>query len=149
MNIKRAAATFGAALILTGSPAFAADTQSGPIHIERVTAYGGNTTNGNGENVYTPGSTGIVFTNRYDFPATEVVFALETRGYVLDHFDDVGTFATGVMISHTFGESQIDSAMRVAVEKAKFADGTVWVNPDVPQVVQADTTVGVPVRGPF
>jgi hypothetical protein len=135
----------GAALILA-SPAFAADMQSGPIHIDRVAAHGGNTTNSNGENVYTPGSAAIAFTNRYDFPATEVVFALETQGYVVDRFDDVGTFAPGVTIRHSFGESRIDAGMRVAVEKAKFADGTVWANPDVPQLVQPDTNVGVPVN---
>jgi hypothetical protein len=39
--------------------------------------------------------------------------------------------------------------MRVAVEKATFADGTAWVNPDVPQSPKADTTVGVAVNGPF
>ena len=146
MNIKRVTATLGAALILAASPAFAAEMQSGPIHIERVTAHGGDTTNGNGENVYTPGSAGIIFTNQYDFPATEVVFALETQGYIVDRFDDVGSFATGVTINHTFGESQINSGMRVAVEKATFADGTVWVNPDVPQAMRPDTTIGVPVN---
>ena len=149
MNIKIATATLGAALILAGSPAFAADVQSGPIHIDYVTTYGGNATNSNGENTYNPGSAAIAFTNQYNFPATEVVFALETNGYVADRFDDVGSFATGVTINHKFGENHQSSEMRVAVEKATFADGTVWVNPEVPQSTQADTTVGVAVNGPF
>ena len=147
MNIKLATATLGAALILAGSPAFAADVQSGPIHIDNVAIYGGNTTNSNDDNIITPGSAAIAFTNQYNFAATEVVFALETNGYVADRFDDVGSFATGVTINHKFSENESNSAMRVAVEKATFADGTVWVNPDVPQSTQADTTVGVAVNG--
>ena len=146
MNIKLATATLGAALILAGAPAFAADMQSGPIHIDNVAVYGGVTSNGNDETIITPGSAAIAFTNQYNFPATEVVFALETNGYVADRFDDVGSFATGVTINHKFGENESGSNMRVAVEKATFADGTVWVNPDVPQSTQADATVGVAVN---
>jgi hypothetical protein len=149
VNIKLATATLGAALILAGSPAFAADMQSGPIHINNVAVYGGNTPDANADNIITPGSAAITFTNQYNFPATEVVFALETQGYVADRFDDVGSFASGVTIKHTFGERELNSEMRVAVEKATFADGTVWVNHDVPQSTKADTTVGVAVNGPF
>jgi hypothetical protein len=145
MNTKLATAILGAALIFTGSPIFAADAHSAPIHIDRVTVYGGNTTNSNGDNAYNPGSAVIAFTNRYNFPATDVVFALETHGYVLRRLDDVGSFATGVAIKHTFGENESASDLRVAVERATFADGTAWVNPDVPQLTQADTTVGVAV----
>ncbi len=77
------------------------------------------------------------------------MFALETKDYVVDRFDDVGSFATGVFIKHSFAENELNSEMRVAVEKATFADGTVWVNPDVPQSPKADDTVGVAVNGQF
>jgi len=147
VNIKLATATLGAALILAAAPAFAADMQSGPIHIDNVALYGGTGQNVAADIVVTPGSTAITFTNQYNFPATEVVFALESNGYVADRFDDVGSFATGVTIKHKFGENESGSNMRVAVEKATFADGTVWVNPEVPQSSQADTTVGVAVNG--
>jgi hypothetical protein len=149
VNIKLAPAILGAALILAGSPAFAADVQSGPIHINNVSIYGGNTPDANADNIITPGSTAINFTNQYKFAATNVVFALETNGYVLDRFNDVGSFATGVTINHTFAENELNSEMRVAVEKATFADGTTWVNPAVPQSTQPDTTVGVAVSGSF
>jgi len=139
-------ATLGAALILAGSPAFAADMQSGPIHIDNVAVYAGNT---DPDFIITRGSAAIAFTNEYKFPATEVVFAFETNGYVADRFDDVGSFATGVTINHVFGENESKPGMRVAVEKATFADGTVWVNPNVPQETQSDTTIGVAVDGPF
>jgi hypothetical protein len=146
VNLKLATATLGAALILAGSPAFAAGMQSGPVHIDSVALYGGNTSNSNADNIITPGSAAIAFTNTYNFPATEVVFALETQGYVVDRFDDVGSFANGVTIKHKFGENQMSSDMRVAVEKVTFADGTVWQNPDVPQLTQPDTTIGVAVN---
>jgi hypothetical protein len=149
VNIKLATATFGAALMLAASPAVATDMQSGPIHIDNIAVYDGNTSDANADIFITLGSTAISFTNKYDFPATEVVFALESNGYVVDRIDDVGSFATGVRINHKFGENESNGAMRVAVEKATFADGTVWVNSDVPQSTQADTTVGVAVNGPF
>jgi hypothetical protein len=143
VNIKLATATLGAALVLAGSPAFAADMQSGPIHIDNVAVYGGNSANTNADNIITPGSAAIAFSNQYKFAATEVVFALESHGYVLDRFDDVGSFATGVTIDHKFGENQSAADLRVAVEKATFADGSIWVNPAVPQSTQANTAVGV------
>ena len=52
-------------------------------------------------------------------------------------------------INHTFGENELNTEMHVAVEKATFADGTVWVNPAVPQSTKPDATVGVAVNGPF
>jgi hypothetical protein len=145
VNTKLATAILGAALIFSGSPIFAADVQSGPIHIAHVTTYGGNTTNSNGENTYNPSSAAIAFMNDYNVPATEVVFALETHGYVLDRIVDVGTFSTGVTIKHTFGENESPLDLHVAVARATFADGAVWVNPDVPQPLQVDTNVGVAV----
>jgi hypothetical protein len=146
VNIKLATATLGAALILAGSPAFAADIQSEPINIHNVAVYAGNT---DPDNVITRGSVAIAFTNEYKFPATEVVFALETSGYAADRFDDVGSFATGVTINHVFGENLANPGMRVAVEKATFADGMVWLNPNIPQATQSDTSLGVAVDGPF
>jgi len=149
VNIKLATATLGAALILAASPAFAADMQSSPIQITNVSLYGGYTINPNDDNVITPGSAVIAFTNQYNLPATEVVFALESNGFVADRFDDVGSFAKGVTIKHTFGENELNSQMRVAVEKATFADGSVWVNHAVPQSTKPDLTIGVAVNGPF
>jgi len=147
VNIKLATAILGAALTLAGSPAFAAaDMQSGPIHIDSVAVHGGNTSNANDDSIITPGSAAIAFTNQYSFPATEVVFALESQGAVVDRLSDVGSFANGVTINHKFGENQASPDMRVAVEKVTFADGTVWMNPNVPQLTQADTTVGVAVN---
>jgi len=143
VNIKLAAATLGAALILAGSPAFASDMQSRPIHIDNVQVFGGNTSDANDNTIVLPGSTAISFTNHYGVPATDVVFTVQNQGYVVDRFNDVGSFATGVTIKHKFAENQANPEMRVAVEKATFADGSVWVNPDVAQSMQADATVGV------
>jgi hypothetical protein len=143
VNIKLATATIGAALILAGSPAFAADLQSGPIHIDNVQLYGGTTSDGNDNAIVAPGSTAVAFRNQYGSAATDVVFALEYHGYVIDRFDDVGSFATGVTIVHRFAVNQPNPEMRVEVEKATFADGSIWVNPAVPQSTQPDMTIGV------
>jgi hypothetical protein len=145
VNIKLATATLGAAIILAAAPAFAsaADFQSGPIRIDSVQVSGGTTTDDNDSTVIVPGSAAIAFTNQYSSPATDVVFALETNGYVVDRFDDVGSFAPGVAIKHRFSENRPSDDMRVAVEQATFADGTVWHNPDVAPAPQDPTPVGV------
>jgi hypothetical protein len=145
MNIKHIAATLGAALIIAGAPAFAsaADMQSGPIHINNLQIFGGAATDGNDDTIIVPASAAIAFTNEYSSPATHVVFALETNGFVIDRFDDAGSFAPGVMINHRFAENQASDDMRVAVEQATFADGTVWNNPDVVAPPEPQTPVGV------
>lgn len=146
MNFKRVTATLGAALILAAVPAFAsaADMQTDPIHIDDVQLYGGTFQDSSEDSVgFSPGSTSISFTNQYGSPATEVVFVLETNGYVIDRFDDIGNFAAGATIKHAFAENQRGDNMRVAVEKAVFADGTVWRNPDVAQAPDEAPAVGV------
>jgi hypothetical protein len=146
VNIKRVTATLGAALILAGAPAFAlaADMQTGPIHIDNVQLYGGTFSDSNEDSTgFVPGSAAISFTNQFGSPATEIVFVLEANGYVIDRFVDVGTFDAGATIEHKFTESQRGDDMRVAVEKAVFADGTVWQNPDVPEAPEAIPAVGV------
>jgi hypothetical protein len=151
VNIKLATATLGAAIILAAAPAFAsaADMQSGPIHIDNVQVFGGNSTDDNDSTIVVPGSAAIAFTNLYTSPATDVVFALETKGYVVDRFDDVGSFAPGVSINHRFSENQVTDGMRVAVEQATFADGTVWHNPAVAQAPQEPSPVGVEATNRF
>jgi hypothetical protein len=143
MNLKLATATLGATLILAGSTAFAADVQSGPIHIDSVQVHGGITSDANDNTIIVPGSTAISFTNQYALPATDVVFVVENHGAIVDRFDDAGSFATGVTINHEFAENEAGPELRVAVEKATFADGTVWANPAVAQSTQPDTTIGI------
>jgi hypothetical protein len=146
VNIKRVTATFAAALIIAGAPALAsaADGQSGPIHINVLTFSGGFSSDAEGdEATLLPGSANITFTNQNAVAATDVVFALETHGYVIDRFNDVGSFAPGVAIHHSFPETQPSDTMRVAVAEATFADGSVWQNPDVPAPMEANTNVGV------
>lgn len=148
MNLKHAALTVGAALIIAGTPAFASatDVQSGPIHINSLQMFGGDTTDGNDDTIIVPGSAAISFTNEYASPANHVVFALETHGYVIDRFNDVGSFATGVTINHHFAEIQPGDDLRVAVEQATFDDGTVWNSPDIAPVPEPQTPVGVRAR---
>jgi hypothetical protein len=146
VNLKRVTATFAAALIIAGAPALAsaADMQSGPIHINGLTFSGGFSSDADGdEATFLPGFANISFTNQNALTATDVVFALETHGYVIERFNDVGSFAPGVAIHHSFPETQPDDTMRVAVAEATFADGTVWQNPDVPAPMEANTNVGI------
>ena len=132
-------------MLLAGSPALAiaADIQSGPIHIDNVAVYGRDVLNENGGDTGVPGTATIAFTNQYGSPATEVVFVLETNGYILDRFYESGSFAPGVKISHSFAENESTADFRVAVERATFADGTVWDNTDVPPAPIPNPIIGV------
>lgn len=129
-TITSLTATLGAALLLAGAPALAsADTQAGPIRIDGVQLVSQSTSEYN----VAPIAARISFTNEGSSPATDVVFALESgSGYVLDTYNDVGSFAPGVAVRHSFNDhNPSDDGQRVAVAKVTFADGSVWTNPDV------------------
>lgn len=136
-------ATLGAAMILAGAPALAsaADAQTGPIHINSVQVYGGGSSES--ETVMDPISAEIGFTNEYGSPATEVVFAVLSKGAPVAQYDDRGSFATGVAVNHTFPDSQVSGDQSVAVVKATFADGTTWQNAQIPVAQEAAGITGV------
>ena len=133
-TISTLAATLSAALLLSATPVLAAEVtsaQTGPIHIDGAQLFGQNIEAEDSDGSV-PNSVKIEFTNNSASPATNVVFALESDGVVIGEVEDAGTFASGVKISHTFFDDELSENQQVAVEKATFADGTVWNNPDVP-----------------
>lgn len=126
-TITTLAATLGAAIVLAGAPALASEspTQVGPVHIDGVQlteqAYSED------RNSARPISVGVAFTNDGHAAATSVTFALESHGVVVDRFNDVGSFAQGVRISHRFPTDALNTGdEQLAVAKVTFADGTVW-----------------------
>jgi hypothetical protein len=144
VKFKLATATLGAALILAGAPALAsaAGVQSGPIHINRADLSGGNFSNSDGTEVnILPRTAAISFTNRDGATANDVVFALEHKGYVVDTFNDVGSFAPGITINQSFPETLSTGGVRVTVARATFNDGSVWVNPEVSDPLLAQPAV--------
>lgn len=151
MKIQLATATFGAAVLLAGAPAFAsAPTDStGPIQIDNVQAHGGGYEDNDGSFNVVPGSVSISIKNESNSPATNVVFALENNGYVVGRFDDRGNFAKGTTIKHSFALNQPGANETVAVEEATFADGTVWHNPAVALEQQPAEPKGVQVAVRF
>jgi hypothetical protein len=121
-----------AALLLSGTAAgaFAAQLQPNPIEVEHVQVmFRGPPEDGAG----IPISVEIAFKNEYSAPATDVVFLVEEYGQVVDRINDVGSFAQGVVIRHTFPESKPDGNYHVVVGSATFADGTTWKNGAVNQ----------------
>lgn len=135
-TITSLTATLGAALLLAGAPALAsADTQAGPIRVDAVQLISQSTSEYN----TAPIAARISFTNEGSSPATDIVFALESdSGYVLDTYNDAGSFAPGVAVHHSFNDHNPSSeGQRVAVAKATFADGSVWTNPDVALVPES------------
>jgi hypothetical protein len=145
INMNKLVATLGVALVFAALPTFAvaASAAANPIHIDSAHLFVGTISS----DVYEPRYVNIVFTNEYGSPATEVIFAVETDGVVVDRIDDVGNFSAGIAIDHNFVYENLTnnfSGVTVAVVKARFADGTVWNNPDVADVPAAPVPFGVP-----
>jgi hypothetical protein len=141
---KPLAASVAAALLLSGSAAaFAAE--SNPIHVDDVQV----TTQSMNDRASVPIATRISFTNEYSAAATDVVFLLEANGAVVDRFDDVGSFAPGVQVRHSFPERQAGGRFRVIVAAATFADGSTWQNPAFADLARSpeQTIGGTPVDG--
>jgi hypothetical protein len=144
VKVKLATATLGAALFLAGVPALAsaAPMQSGPIHINQVRISGGTFSDADdSETTILPGMVAISFTNRNAATATDVVFAVESNGYVTKRLNDVGSFSTGTTINHRFPETNPSDGMRVAVARVTFDDGSVWINPEVSDPLVAQSAV--------
>jgi hypothetical protein len=129
MKITSVTAALGAALILAGAPAFAsaAEAQTGPIQLDKVQiteSYGV-------RDAFSPGLVTVAFTNQNDAPATDIVFALESNGQVIDRFEDVGSYPKGETVRHSFTDADVNNDQQLTVEKATFADGSVWNNNDI------------------
>jgi hypothetical protein len=144
-NTSRLAA-LAAALLLAGAPVLAsaddttdmaaADIATAPIQVNNVQFTAENTADGS----YGPTAAEIAYTNASSQPATEVVFAVTSDGNVVDMYDDVGTFSPGVTIDHTFQALTQADPSQVSVAQVTFADGSVWVNPDLaPATATTDT----------
>jgi hypothetical protein len=74
-----------------------------------------------------PGMVNVSFTNMSAVPAKEIVFSLHGyKGHLLGTYHDVGSFAQGQTVSHRFTDRNIDESQQLEVDKATFADGTVW-----------------------
>jgi hypothetical protein len=125
--------------IAATSIASAAPFETGPIQIKNVHIVSRAST----DKSSVPISAQIAFANARSIPATEVVFAVEANGALLERYDDVGSFTTGVTIVHDFPYNDLSTSPRVAVVKAVFADGTVWYNPDIADEAPSTPFVGV------
>jgi hypothetical protein len=70
----------------------------------------------------------ISFTNLQSQPATGVTLGLlDSKGRVVDQYDDAGTFSPGVLIAAQVPFDQIlDKVSSAEVEAVTFADGSSW-----------------------
>ncbi len=81
-----------------------------------------------GEHNLLPRYITVSFTNLQTQPATDVVFGmLDSKGRVVDEYENRGTFSPGVKIAAQVPFDQIlDKVAGFDVEAATFADGTTW-----------------------
>jgi hypothetical protein len=131
-----------AVAIGTASIASAAPFQASPIQVQNVHIVSRAST----DKTSAPISAQIAFANVSSVPATEVVFAVESNGALLERFDDMGSFTTGITIVHNFPYNDLAGNPSVVVAKAVFADGTVWYNPAFGEEAPGPTLGGVEAR---
>jgi hypothetical protein len=131
-----------AVAIGTASIASAAPFETSPIQIQNIHIVSRAST----DKTSVPISAQIAFSNASSVAATEVVFAIESNGALLERLDDIGSFTTGVTIVHNFPYNDLAGNPSVAVAKAVFADGTVWYNPAFGEEAPSATLSGVEAR---
>ena len=128
MNIKRAVAILATLLILAGAPALASEesVQESPIRIDSVQIEQSYGVFGD----FAAGLVSVAFTNTSAATATDVVFdLLGYDGALIAQYNDVGTFAQGVTVRHSFPDIHIDNDQQLQVGEAIFDDGTSWTAP--------------------
>jgi hypothetical protein len=141
-TINVAAATLGAALLIAGSPVVAsAALQASPVRLDNVSiqqSYGVH------NNFAYTGLVSVAFTNETAIPVTKIVFDVESQnGNVIARINDVGNYAQGVTVKHSFPDIQTNNGQQLAVESVTFADGSSWSNTDTvaPRRQAAQSTV--------
>jgi hypothetical protein len=82
-----------------------------------------------------PGLVAVSFTNHRNVAATEVDFAVEAGGSVVDQLTDVGTFSKDVAIRHTLQTTSVFGNSQIVVASVTFADGTTWTNDAAPRAL--------------
>jgi hypothetical protein len=110
--------------------AYTAPTAAAPIRIDRVDFPPFTS----GEHNLLARYITISFTNQQARPATDIVFGmLDSKGRVVDQYEDTGKFSPGVRIAAQVPFDQIlDKVSGFEVEDATFADGSTWTKVDNP-----------------
>ncbi len=132
-----------AAIIVAGSPVIASAQTNAPVTVAESQIA---PSLGVHSGFAYPGLVSIAFVNNRNVPATEVDFDVEANGNVVDRFSDVGSFAKGVTIRHSF-QTQADALnQRVTVASVTYADGTTWSSDEIaPRALrQADVSFAGP-----
>jgi hypothetical protein len=129
MNIKTAAATLGATLLI-GSPAFvsAAPLAPSPVRLDNVQIFPDRDAV---QTLAYPGAINIAFTNQTTVPVTTVVFDVEANGVVIDRITDAGKYLQNVTVKHSFPDQHRSADQKLTIESVTFADGSTWQNTDV------------------
>ena len=61
----------------------------------------------------------------------------QSKGDILARYEDVGSFAKGTTINHSFPDAESENDQQIAVQRATFTNGTVWNNPTLPEMPAA------------
>jgi len=108
----------------TSNVSYASPTAAAPIQVERVQLPSANA----GDNNLMPRYITVSFKNEQAQPATNIVLGmLDSKGRVVDQYEQSGTFSPGVTIaSHVPFDRILDKVSNFDVEAVTFADGTTW-----------------------
>jgi hypothetical protein len=72
------------------------------------------------------GSVSVTFINESKVVATEIVFELDVHGAPANKYHDVGNFAPGVTVTHSFLDPSGSPDQQLKIAKITFADGSTW-----------------------
>ena len=134
MNSKVLATILGAGILGACMMALPVDAaEVGPIQIEHVQANGGYYQDAIHDMNVLPASLEITFENRANVDASDVIFSIESNGFV-NEIEDVGRFTKGIQIHHSFpiNPFSVTDAPIVRVVRVSFVNGSTWQSPDAP-----------------
>jgi hypothetical protein len=119
------------ALLAVAAPVAASAQQTAPVTINY--SYVQPQVPAANDSIPLPGLFDVSFTNHNNVPATEVDFAVEANGIVVDQVADLGTFSKDVAVRHTLQTTSEFNGSKVVVASVTFADGTTWNNDAAPR----------------
>jgi hypothetical protein len=129
-------AAVAASLLSVAAPAAAMSNQ-GPIDVQSVTSVPASA-----DDTLVPGVVQVVFQNTADVAAREVTFEITDLTGRTKDVEDVGTFAKGATIRHSFQVIRGGDSAQVRVVRVELADGSSWsAQPEAQPRRQAEANI--------
>jgi hypothetical protein len=94
---------------------------SSPVTVSNVYVQALSASSGGGT-----GSVSVTFRNESKVVVTEIVFELDVHGAPANEYRDVGKYAPGATVTHSFLDTSGSPDQQLKIAKVTFADGSTW-----------------------